>query len=125
MSFISRGLLIALSATLVPFALVAVGCTCGGADFEAGETEAALYLSDARTGDAIAGPVFKKDGVELDATCEADPQHRERCVQAMIVLQPGVHQIRIEADGYRAEEITVDTTEIASVHLAVALDVAE
>ena len=122
---LSRGVLIALAASLVPFALVSVGCGCGGADFKAHETEAAIYVSDANTGEPITMPTFKEHGEELPSTCQADPDNAELCISEMIVLDPGVHEIRIEAKGYKTEVVTVDTTRMASVHLAVELEAGE
>jgi hypothetical protein len=86
---------------------------------------ASIFISDARTGDPIAGVILEEHGEELPSTCQEDPAHPELCFSQIVVLTPAVHEISVEAPGYEPAIVTVDTTAMPSIHLAVQLDAGE
>jgi hypothetical protein len=105
---------------LVSLSLLAGGCGLGYCVADPGEVEASLYVSDAATGAAVRAPQFASEGVTLEATCqEPTPTDHLLCGSWVIAGPPGRKLVTVTAANYAPASVVVDTTNDATIHLAV------
>jgi hypothetical protein len=113
-------------------ALMTLMLACGGCPLDGGwgcgssdpnQTEASLYVTDARTGLIISDPTFLTGDTQMDGNCaSANPGAVPQvCESFVLVLPPASYHVTVGAPGYRSTEVVIDTTTDKSVHLAVAL----
>jgi hypothetical protein len=109
--------------TMGAMALLVAGCFCGAGP---GQTEASLYVSDGVNGASVKAPVFSERGALVSSRCgEVDRKDASICLAQLLILSPGQHEITVQAEGYVEQTVTVDTSAIASMHLAVEMARAE
>jgi hypothetical protein len=105
---------------------------CGGCPFDGGwgcgssnpdQTEASLYVTDAKTGQNISAVTFMQGDEPYSANCAGvDPASGDTaCEPYVLTLNPGAYHLTVAAAGYRSTEVIIDTTSDKSAHLAVAL----
>ncbi len=119
-----------LGAALTAMVLLCGGCPgiddgdggwgCGSSN--ANQTEATIYVSDSKTGQPIAMPVFAEEGQTLVARCgEEEDTYPPQCLAQVLTLSAADHSIVVSAAGYFPQTVDVDTSATQSVHLAVEL----
>jgi hypothetical protein len=112
-----------ISGAMAAVAMMLGGCFCGAGP---SQTEASLYVSDAANGASVKSPAFTENGEALVAKCgEPDANDPTVCTSDLLVLDAGVHTITVSAEGYAPQTVTVDTSNMDSVHLAVELSAAK
>jgi hypothetical protein len=99
------------------------GCFCGAAP---GQTEASLYVSDSATGQPVRAPSFTEGQAALSASCQQpDAKDPTLCTSQLLLLSPDVHTVTVAAAGYQSQQVTIDTSSMDSVHLAVEMTAAK
>ncbi len=112
-----------ISGAMAAVAMMLGGCFCGGGP---SQTEASLYVSDAANGASVKAPSFTEGDETLSAQCgEPDANDPSVCTSDLLLLDAGVHTITVSAEGYVSQTVTVDTSSMDSVHLAIELSKAK
>src|SRR5437868_3878148 len=100
---------VALLGMLLVAALALAGCVGLGCGTGPGQSEVSLYVSDAKTGAAVADVSFYDADYPISATCrEPDVKNPKLCAYYILALYPGTMKISVKAPGYQSTDLSVD-----------------